>query len=61
MPTPFMLTGHVDRFFALQLGALEDTVSFVVAFDAQSLLLVSLALLRSQSSSDGVEIKLATA
>jgi hypothetical protein len=54
MPPPFLLVGRVDRPFALQLQAFKDTVSLLVALEAKSLLLVSLTLLRSQSSTDGV-------
>jgi hypothetical protein len=56
MPPLFLLVGRVDWLYALQLGALDDTVSLLVELEAKSLLLLSLALLRSQSSNDGVEI-----
>jgi hypothetical protein len=47
MPSSFlMLVGCVDRLLALQLRALEDTVSLLVALESESLLLVSLTLLR---------------
>jgi hypothetical protein len=40
LPQSFMLVGRVDLLHALQLRALEDTMTFLVAFVEESLLLV---------------------
>jgi hypothetical protein len=55
IPTYFLLVRRVDRLFALQLRALEDTMPLLVALKAKSLPLVSLTLMRGQRASDGVE------
>jgi hypothetical protein len=56
MPPSLVLVGRVDRLFALYLRALEGTASLLVALEAKFLLLVPFTLMRSQSSSDDVEI-----
>jgi hypothetical protein len=60
MPPSFQIFGRVDRLFALELRELEDTVTFLVALGAKSLLLVSSTLMMSQNSSDSVEINMAS-
>jgi hypothetical protein len=45
---------------ALQLRALKDKMTLLVAFEAKFLLVVSLALLDSNRSSDGTEINSAS-
>jgi hypothetical protein len=60
MPPSFLLVGCVDRLFAVQLRALEDTVSLLVALEAKPLLFVSFTLMRGQSYNDGVDINSAS-
>jgi hypothetical protein len=47
MPPSFLIFGRVDRLLALELRAFEDTVSLLVALEANSLLLVSFTLMMS--------------
>jgi hypothetical protein len=46
MSPSFLIGRRVDRLFALNLRALEDTVPLFVALEAKSLLLVLFTLLR---------------
>jgi hypothetical protein len=55
-----MVIGVVDMLLALQLRALKDKMTLLVAFEAKFLLFVSLALLDSKSSNDDIEINSAS-
>jgi hypothetical protein len=55
MRPSFLLRGRVDRLLVCQLRALKDTMTLLVTFEANSLLVVSCTLLSSQSSSDGTD------
>jgi hypothetical protein len=56
MPPSFLRVRRVVLPLALQLRALEDTMTLLVALVKESLLLVTLQRLGSESSNDGAEV-----
>jgi hypothetical protein len=51
MPQLFLIVGRIDLLHAIQHRALKDTMTFLVAFVEESLLLVEVYLLISRESS----------